>query len=342
MLPPPRRTETADVLALALLDLAAGPRPLELQSGRRGRRGCGGQDGGCPADRRRHRGGHRSGHAQGEEPQAVAQRRTRLVHHLAGHAGTTAALRGLEELDEHAPLRRERRREPRLLPADGEQHDVAPERLPPPREARPGHGSATAPQGGPVLVVGRGVLLGHLEQHLRPPGQGEDRARVEPPCLQVQAHGRAQGLRGLVQPPRRLDRARRRRLPAGRREDERGPETGGKGRVAAPGNGGERLGHEAELDRVRGRRDLQGSLPHAGGPGHPHLESARGLAGADARHDHLHRVPSGGEHQSRHAAQAHVVRAGGRPGSRAQTPPRGRPGQRSRVRRPTGRAGGRR
>ena len=103
-----------------------------------------------------------------------------------------------------------------------------PTRLPPPREARPGHGPAAAAQAGPVLVVGRGVLLGHLEQRLGPPGEAEDRARVEPPRLEVQAHGRAQGLRRAVQPLRRLDRARRRRLPAGRREDEGGPEAGGE------------------------------------------------------------------------------------------------------------------
>ena len=288
------------------------------------------------------RGRHRGGHAQGEERRPSRSGARASSTTWRGTPDRPLRCAASKSWARTRPSGREGRRELRLLPADGEQHDVAPERLPPSREARPGHGPASAPQAGPVLVVGRGVLLGHLEQRLRPPGQGDDRARVEPPCLQVQAHGRAQGLRRVVQPPRRLDRARRRRLPAGRREDERGPEAGGEDGVAAAGNGGERLGHEAELDGVRGRRDLQGPLPHA-----CRTRAPAPRARARARRGRRAARPPSSRPRWRRApgpARRPGARrcAGGRPGSRAPRRPRRRPGRRSRARRPTRREGGRR
>ena len=196
---------------------------------------------------------HRRRDAQAEQAQAVLERRSRVVHHLARHARRTRLLGDLEELAEHLALGRERRGVLRRLAAHRHQHEVAAERLPPAREPRARDGPAFAAEARPVLVVGRRILLRHLEQRLGVTGQADHGVRVEPARLEREPERRSQRLGGGVQPLGGDGSARGGGEAAGIGQHERGPEAGREQRVERPGGRRERLGDEAELDGVGGR-----------------------------------------------------------------------------------------
>ena len=250
---------------------------------------------------RRHRDARRALDARdrGRDPESdEAQRlpggRPHGREHLLGQAVSPRLLPGLVHLGQHAALRGQGGRELRALFADEHQHEVAGDRLPPPREARAGHRAATPAEAGPVFVVGRGIVLGDLQQQLGAAGQGEGGGRVRRPHLEVQA-ACAQDQDRLVQAALRLDRPVGRGPPPGGREHESRAEGGCQHGVRLAVGGVEGLGHEAEVGDLGRGGHLQGRLAHVLGAGDADLQGPRLRPHGLARHHDLQLVVDRGD-----------------------------------------------
>ena len=264
--PPLPLERDAQVLALPLLDLAAAPVSLELEQGRRRRRGRRERRAEAPAAAPAAGtgavtvGGTRSPRSRSPSLQRADARRPRPGAALP----RLRCVRSSKSWPEHPALGRERRGVLRGLAADREEDDVAAECLPPAREARARHGPAAAAQAGPVLVVGRRVLLGHLEQRLGLAGEADDGIRVEPARLEVSPSVvRRAGPRRSAGRRRPTARSAAADCPPDAASTKAGPSPVATSACEWPRRTRrERLGDEAELDRVGGRLELQHGLAH--------------------------------------------------------------------------------